>query len=242
METVFHKASTRGRAYHGWLESYHTFSFANYYEPSRMHFGALRVLNDDHVVGGRGFGRHPHDNMEIVSIPLEGALAHEDSMGNKTVISPGEVQLMSAGTGVHHAELNHHAQDPVKFLQIWVFPKERNITPRYDQQFFAPEGRVNTFQTVVSPIGTPDSGVKMNQDTWFSLTDLTPGTEIPYNLHLKGNGVYLFVLEGEIVLTDTNQALQRRDGMGIWDTDQFTIKASADAKVLLMEVPLKFSA
>lgn len=242
MEMVFHEASSRGHAHHGWLESFHTFSFANYYEPSRMHFGALRVLNDDHVAGGRGFGRHPHDNMEIVSIPLSGALAHEDSMGNKTIISPGEVQLMSAGTGVYHAEMNHHIEDPVKFLQIWVFPKERNITPRYDQQFFPEENRRNAFQTIVCPIGSPETGVKMNQDAWFSLADLSAGTELTYSLNLSGNGVYLFTLEGDLVLTDTQQVLQRRDAVGIWDTDQFTIKATSDAQLLVMEVPLKFTA
>lgn len=241
MEMIFHQASTRGHAHHGWLESFHTFSFANYHDPARIHFGALRVLNDDHVAGGRGFGRHPHDNMEIVSIPLSGALAHQDSMGNSTVIRRGEVQLMSAGTGVYHAEMNHDRKEPVKFLQIWVFPKERNITPRYDQMEFHESDRMNTFQTVVSPLETEDPGVKMNQDAWFSLANITAGNTISYAWHKPENGVYLFVLEGNLTLVEKQKPLQRRDGVGLWDTQAFSLQASSDAQVLVMEVPLQFS-
>ena len=242
MEMIFHQASTRGHAHHGWLESFHTFSFANYYEPSRLHFGALRVLNDDKVAAGRGFGRHPHDNMEIVSIPLAGALAHQDSMGNSTVIRHGEVQIMSAGTGVYHSEMNHDPQQEVKFLQIWVFPKERNITPRYDQMEFPESDRMNAFQTVVSPLGTADGGVKINQDAWFSLANFTPGQSLTYSWHTPGHGVYLFVLEGNLKVEKGQKTLSRRDGLGIWDTQKVEIQATSDAQLLVMEVPLKFSA
>ncbi|WP_273447049.1 pirin family protein [Neolewinella agarilytica] len=236
MKTVLHKADSRGLADHGWLRSYHTFSFANYYNPERMHFGTLRVLNDDEVAAGRGFGRHPHENMEIISIPLSGDLQHEDSMGNVAVIRQGDIQAMSAGTGITHSEMNASKQDPVSFLQIWVFPKTKNITPNYSQITLEESSLQNQLYQIVSPFAE-DEGVQINQDAWFHLGELTTGKKIDYNLKKKGNGVYVFLLEGSLTIGD--QELSRRDGMGVWDTDSLHITATNDAKVLLMEIPME---
>lgn len=235
MNTVLHQAETRGHANHGWLDSHHTFSFAHYYDPARMHFGVLRVLNDDWVDGGKGFGTHPHDNMEIISIPLVGDLEHKDSMGNRAVIRQNDVQIMSAGTGIYHSEYNHHADKKVNFLQIWVFPKQRDIQPRYDQKTFLPEARLNRFQTVVSPLAAGE-GVGINQDAWFSLGNLQAGFETSYAVRQKGNGVYAFMIRGEAVVN--GQPLRNRDGLGIWNVDTLTVKATADTELLLMDVPM----
>lgn len=235
MKTVLHKAETRGHANHGWLDSYHTFSFAGYHDPSRMNFGALRVLNDDTVAGGMGFGKHPHDNMEIISIPLSGDLEHADSMGNTAIIKQNDVQIMSAGTGVVHSEKNHHQTTPVKFLQIWVFPKIENIQPRYEQKTFLPEYRVNKLQEVVSPI-KGNEGLWINQDAWFNLGNFSSGFSTSYALHQKGNGVYIFVLEGNLMVND--QKLLRRDGFGIWDAESISLLTESDTEVLLIEVPM----
>lgn len=235
MKKIIHRAGTRGFADHGWLKSYHTFSFANYYNPDRTRFGLLRVLNDDTVSGGEGFGLHPHDNMEIVSIALKGSLEHKDSMGNKTVIRPDEVQIMSAGTGVRHSEYNHSKDEEVRFLQIWVFPKEKNITPRYEQKSFSPEEKKNQLKTVVSP-DKNNGAVWINQDAYFSLGNLDKGTNVPYSVNKTGNGVYVFVLEGSVEIDE--EVLERRDGMGISETGSFELKARSDAQVLLMEVPM----
>ncbi len=235
MKTVIHKAETRGHANHGWLDSYHTFSFAGYYEPSRVHFGLLRVLNDDVVKGGMGFGQHPHDNMEIVSIPLRGALEHRDNTGGHAIIKSGEVQIMSAGSGIAHSEKNASASEEVNFLQIWVFPKERNIQPRYEQRVFAKADRVNKLQTVVSP-GKENGALWINQDAWFSLADISQGTSLEYTLRKKGSGVYVFVIEGTVTIG--TQALNKRDGLGIYDTEGFVMEANQDTEVLLMEVPM----
>jgi redox-sensitive bicupin YhaK (pirin superfamily) len=235
MKTILHKANTRGHASHGWLNSYHTFSFAGYYNPERVNFGALRVLNDDTVSGGMGFGKHPHDNMEIVSIPLSGDLDHADSMGNTTIIKENDVQIMSAGTGVFHSEKNSNPERPVKFLQIWVFPKVQDIAPRYDQIAFAPKSRVNKLQEVVSPIKGSE-GLWINQDAWFHLGNFKSGFSTNYDLKQKGNGVYAFVLEGSVTIN--NQQLDKRDGFGVWDVDTLDLKADSDAQVLLMEVPM----
>ncbi|MCU0444503.1 MAG: pirin family protein [Microscillaceae bacterium] len=232
--TVLHRANTRGHANYGWLDTNHTFSFARYHNPERMHFGVLRVLNDDIVSGGKGFGTHPHDNMEIISIPLYGDLEHQDSMGNRTVIRQNDVQIMSAGTGVQHSEYNHHTDKAVNFLQIWVFPKKQNIKPNYDQKHYAPENRHNKLQLVVSPAG--EDGVDINQDAWFSLGNLDRGFATTYTPRLKGNGVYVFVIEGEV--TVAGQKLGKRDGFGIWDTAQVAIAAESDAQVLIMDVPM----
>lgn len=235
MKTVLHRADTRGHANHGWLDTYHSFSFANYYHPERMHFGVLRVLNDDKVAAGRGFGTHPHDNMEIISIPLEGDLEHKDSMGNVEVIKEGDVQVMSAGTGVFHSEYNKNADKDVRFLQIWLFPREKNVTPRYDQVSIRDVKEPNRFYQVLSP-NPDDQGVWINQDAWFHLADFAAGHQDTYQVKKEGNGVYLFVLEGSV--TAAGQTLNRRDGFGLWDTDSVDVTASEDARVLLMEVPM----
>ncbi len=235
MATILHKAATRGHAYHGWLNSWHTFSFAGYYDPTRIHFGALRVLNDDTVDGGMGFGRHPHDNMEIISIPLEGNLEHQDNTGTRQVIRQGDVQVMSAGTGIVHSEKNEDAKQPVKFLQIWVIPNQKNVKPRYDQTTFSEQDKHNKLQVVVSPIGAKE-GVNIYQNAWFSLGKLDKGIELEYAVKEQGNGVYAFLLDGEVTIN--NIPLDRRDGLGITDENKLTIQATTDAEILLMEVPM----
>lgn len=235
MNTVLHKADTRGHADHGWLKSSHTFSFANYYNPERVHFGALRVLNDDYVEGGKGFGTHPHDNMEIISIPLSGDLEHKDSMGNVAVIKEGDVQVLSAGTGMFHSEYNKNADKEVKFLQIWVFPNKKQVEPRYDQIAIADLLKDNEFTQILSP-NEDDQGVWIHQDAWFSLANFTEDKEIEYDFHKEGNGVYAFVLEGDMNIDD--QDLSKRDGFGVWDTDKIKVNAKQGSKVLLMEVPM----
>lgn len=232
---MLHKADSRGYANHGWLKSSHSFSFAGYYNPERVHFGALRVLNDDRVTGAMGFSKHPHDNMEIVSIPLFGDLEHKDSMGNSTVIRQNDVQIMSAGTGIVHSEYNKNKDQEVHFLQIWVFPKERNIKPRYDQKTFDSADRQNRLQTVVSPDGK--EGVAINQDAWFSMGIFDKGYKSEYQLNDNNNGVYIFVLEGDFMVN--GQALNRRDGLGILNNEIISIEALSEAaEVLLMEVPM----
>lgn len=235
MKTVFHAANSRGLANHGWLQSRHTFSFAGYSDPERMNFGLLRVLNDDRVAAGQGFGRHPHNNMEIISIPLEGDLEHADSMGNKKVIQEGDIQIMSAGTGVFHSEYNKNTDREVKFLQIWIFPKEKNITPRYDQIPIRTLKVDNQFYQILSP-NADDQGVQINQDAWFHMGEFEAGASATYKIKQAGNGVYAFVLEGELNLG--TQQLSTKDGLGIYDTDEFEVTATSKAKVLLMEIPM----
>jgi len=235
--TILHKAASRGDANHGWLHSRHTFSFANYYSAERMHFGVLRVLNDDFVEAGMGFGTHPHDNMEIISIPLEGDLEHKDSMGNIAVIRNGDVQVMSAGTGITHSEYNKNKDKPVKFLQIWVFPNRKNVKPRYDQITLNLADRHNKLQQILSP-NDDDEGVWIYQDAWFHLGKFDEGFSIDYDIKKSGNGVYVFVLNGDVTIDEI--ALNERDGLGIWNTEKISIKAnSQDAEILLMEVPMK---
>lgn len=235
--TIIHKAETRGHANHGWLNSKHTFSFANYHNPERMHFGALRVLNDDTVEAGMGFGKHPHDNMEIISIPLEGDLEHKDSMGNVSVIRHGDIQVMSAGTGIFHSEYNKNKDSRVKFLQIWVFPNKKNVTPRYDQITLNIADRHNKLQQILSP-NPEDEGVWIHQNAWFHMGTFDKGIGTEYQIKAKGNGVYVFILKGDVTINE--QVLSTRDGFGIWDVDSFSIKADSDAEILLMEVPMEF--
>lgn len=234
MKTIVHPANQRGHANHGWLDSWHSFSFAQYYNPNKMHFGALRVLNDDRVAGGAGFGTHPHDNMEIVSIPLSGDLEHKDSTGRSAVIREGDVQIMSAGTGITHSEKNKNSDQEVQFLQIWVFPKERNISPRYDQRSFPMEERRNKLQTVVDPDGS--KGIQINQDAWFHLGYYDRDDIVSYSLNKEDNGAYIFVLEGTVDIEE--QKLNRRDAMGIYQTDAFDLKVSAGSQFLIIEVPM----
>lgn len=235
MKTILHKANTRGHASFGWLNSYHTFSFGHYYSPDRIHFGALRVLNDDTVKGGMGFSKHPHDNMEIVSIPLSGDLHHKDTTGRDEIIRQHDVQIMSAGSGIAHSETNANHDKEVKFLQIWVFPKLKNIEPRYQQKSFKPEDRLNQVLTVVAP--DDENAVWINQDAWFSLANLEAGVEKTYQIKRKENGVYAFIIGGQVTIN--GEQLDARDGLGIWETDTIHITANSNAEVLLIDVPMK---
>jgi hypothetical protein len=236
MKTILHRAGTRGHASHGWLESYHTFSFADYFDPGRIHFGALRVLNDDDVAGGMGFGKHPHDNMEIVTIMLEGELRHSDSMGHSEVLRKDEVQAMSAGTGIFHSEVNNLQDQPAKLLQIWVFPERKNITPRYEQRDFNPEERKNQWQLLVGP-NAPDGALDIKQQSWFSRIDLDKGGHVDYKLHNRDSGVYFFVISGNITV-ENDLKLDSRDGLGVSGTETVNIRAGEKSEVLAIEVPM----
>ncbi|MFC4096468.1 pirin family protein [Euzebyella saccharophila] len=235
MKSIIHKATTRGHANHGWLNTYHTFSFGNYHNPERMNFGVLRVLNDDEVSAGMGFGTHGHSNMEIISIPLEGDLEHKDSMGNTAVIRKGDIQVMSAGSGIQHSEKNKNHDQLVKFLQIWVIPNKVNVTPRYDQITLDEKDTENTFRQIVSP-NAEDEGVWIHQDAWFHLGDFEQGKTTNYIMKNENNGLYVFVLEGSVSVNEV--ALSRRDGLGITEAKELDFKFETDSKVLLMEVPM----
>lgn len=238
MNTVLHKANTRGSANHGWLEVNHSFSFANYYNPERNNFGVLRVLNDDKIAPSKGFGTHPHDNMEIITIPLEGALRHADSMGNGAVVQHGDVQVMSAGTGIRHSEFNANDDEHVKLLQIWLFPNQKNVTPRYDQISIKDIEKKNEFSQVLSP-NENDQGVWIHQDAWFNIGNFDREVSTQYKINKSGNGVYAFVIEGTAEIA--GQALEKRDGFGIWNVEDFEINMGKDSRILLMEVPMQLS-
>jgi len=237
MKKTFHAAKTRGNANHGWLNANHSFSFANYHNPERMNFGVLRVLNDDTIAAGMGFGTHPHENMEIITIPLEGDLEHKDSMGNIGVINEGEIQVMSAGTGIHHSEYNKNADQAVKVLQLWVFPKKQNVTPRYDQMSVRDLKKPNEFYQVLSP-NSEDAGMWVHQDTWFHLGEFDVEKSLDYTIKKPGNGVYVFVIEGSFNVE--GESLKKRDAIGIWDTETISFTAQSQSKVLLVEVPMRF--
>ena len=236
MNSVLHKANTRGHANHGWLQANHSFSFANYYNPERMHFGVLRVLNDDTIAPAMGFPTHPHDNMEIITIPLEGDLEHKDNMGNGTIIKNGDIQVMSAGTGITHSEFNANKGDYCKLLQIWLFPNKRNVTPRYDQIAIRSLAKENSLYQVLSP-NKEDDGVWIHQNAWFNIGEYEKSTTETYSLHQEDNGVYLFVIEGNVNIY--NHSLEKRDGFGVWDTDKIEFTAEKSSKVLLMELPMQ---
>ncbi|MEM7182927.1 MAG: pirin family protein [Spirochaetota bacterium] len=235
MQDQLHRAEARGAANHGWLQSHHSFSFASYYNPQRMGFGVLRVINDDIVAPSMGFPTHPHQNMEIISVPLEGALKHKDTMGNDFVIRKGEVQAMSAGTGIAHSEYNHSSAEDVNFLQIWVLPKANDIAPNYSQKEFSPEGRAGKFQLVVSPDGSENS-VQINQDAFFSLVDLSSGNSLEYKKYREENGIYFFLLDGEIKIN--NSVLKTRDALATLRKEQITLQAIQDCGLLIMEIPM----
>lgn len=235
MKKTFHASSTRGEANHGWLHARHSFSFANYFNPERIQFGALRVLNDDRIAAGKGFGTHPHDNMEIITIPLEGALEHKDSMDNIGVIEADEIQVMSAGTGVYHSEYNKNSDQEVSLLQLWVFPREQNVAPRYDQKSIKDLKKDN----ILYPIVTPDPegpGMWIHQDAWFHMGDFTQSTTLEYKINKKGNGVYAFLIEGSAEVA--GDLLEKRDALGVWDTESFSVSASPNSRILLIEVPI----
>ena len=235
MKKIIHKADTRGFFDYDWLKTSHTFSFSSYYDPERVNFGMLRVLNDDFVAAGQGFGTHPHNDMEIVTIPLDGALAHKDSIGSEGVIYPDEIQIMSAGTGIRHSEFNHLQDGTSNFLQLWIFPDKKGHQPRYNQNYFDPAGRKNKFQFIVTP-EKKDGNLWLNQDAFLSRIDLDKSNSVNYKIHTKGNGVYLFLIEGEIVVA--GETLSKRDGIGIYEADEFSITASKDSQILLIEIPM----
>jgi redox-sensitive bicupin YhaK (pirin superfamily) len=235
--TILHRAETRGHADHGWLNAWHSFSFASWYNPDRVQFGALRVLNDDTIAAGMGFGTHPHDNMEIITIPLEGDLAHKDSMGTASTIKNGDVQVMSAGTGIQHSEFNPNNGQRTKLLQIWVFPDKRNVEPRYQQITLNQEDRHNKLQQILSP-NADDAGVWIHQQAWFHLGQFDKDVTTSYEVRKKGNGLYAFILRGDVTIN--GQQLHTRDGFGIWDFDKVDISAESDAEFLLMEVPMEY--
>ena len=237
MKKIFHPASSRGAADHGWLHAKHSFSFANYYNSERVQFGALRVLNDDIIAPGMGFGTHPHDNMEIITIPLDGALEHKDSLDNIGVIETDEIQVMSAGSGVYHSEYNKNKDQSVSLLQIWVFPNKKNVTPRYDQKNIKDLKKVNSFYPIVTP-NQNGPGMWIHQDAWFHLGEFDKETRINYNINKKGNGVYAFLIEGSVQID--GESLEKRDALGIWDTEKFELLANQNSRVLLIEVPLNY--
>ena len=236
MKTILYKADSRGYANHGWLETRHSFSFANYFDRERMNFGVLRVINDDAIAGGQGFGTHPHDNMEIITIPLEGDLEHKDNMGNQAVIREGDVQVMSAGTGVYHSEFNHHPNKTLKLFQIWLFPNKQNVQPRYDQISIRDVAEKNKLYQVLSP-NPDDQGVWIHQDAWFFLGNYDAGKTDSYTIKKAENGIFVMVIEGEVNISGTE--LSKRDAIGIWDVDSVDITASSDARVLLMDLPME---
>ena len=233
---ILHKASSRGHADHGWLNAYHSFSFASWYNPERIQFGMLRVLNDDTVAAGMGFGTHPHDNMEIITIPLEGDLAHKDSMGNSSTIKTGDVQVMSAGTGIQHSEFNPNADLQTKLFQIWLFPKYRNVEPRYQQITLDIAQQKNNFAQILSP-NPDDEGVWIHQDAWFYLSDFEANFSKTLDLQKEGNGFYIMTIEGEILVN--GEKLERRDAIGIWETNEIEIKANSNSRFLIMEIPME---
>jgi len=235
MEKIYYSATERGHNDIGWLKANFSFSFGPYYNPDKVHFGVLRVLNDDIIAGGKGFGTHPHDNMEIITIPLSGALEHKDSMGNIGVIQSGEVQVMSAGTGVTHSEYNHSKTEAANTLQIWLFPKERNIKPRYDQKNFADVLKLNQLTTLISPEKNNDT-LWINQDATFSMGDFEPGQTIKYDIKIPGNGVYVFVIDGAVSIDNTS--LNKKDALGVYNTNSIIIETEAKSRLLLMEVPM----
>lgn len=235
MKKTIHKADSRGFADIGWLKSHHSFSFASYYNPERTRFGLLRVLNDDVIDAGMGFGTHPHDNMEIVTIPLSGEVAHQDSTGNKEVLKSGEVQIMSAGSGLTHSEFNNSKKDPLSLLQIWVFPKEKDIKPRYDQKSFDITERENKFQTVVSP-DTENGAMWINQNAYFSLGNFDKEKSATYEIKHAGNGAYIFVIEGSVEIE--GEILSKRDAIGIEDVNAIEILSKEKSEILVIEVPM----
>jgi redox-sensitive bicupin YhaK (pirin superfamily) len=235
MEKIYYPAAERGHNDLGWLKANFSFSFGPYHNPEKVHFGALRVLNDDIIAGGTGFGTHPHDNMEIITIPITGALEHKDSMGNIGVIHQGEIQVMSAGSGVTHSEYNHSKAEEANTLQIWLFPKERNIKPRYDQKNFTDVLKMNTLTTLISPEKDGDA-LWINQDAIFSMGYFEPGQQFKYDIKLPGNGVYVFVIDGAANIDGTT--LNKKDALGVYNTSSFTIETEAQSRLLLMEVPM----
>lgn len=235
MAFILHRSDSRGYANFGWLKSFHTFSFGNYYNPERMHFGALRVLNDDCIAGGTGFGQHPHDNMEIISIPLQGELSHSDNMGNSGVIREGDVQIMSAGKGIVHSEMNHLNDEETRFLQIWVIPNQRNVTPRYDQLTINNSKESNNWVEIIAPQAVTSS-LWIHQNTWMYLGSFHANQVVKYLKKVEGNGVYIFLIEGEVMVH--GEHLNKRDAIGITDEESIEINMVSETRIFVMEVPM----
>lgn len=235
MKKIVHKADSRGNFDFGWLKTNHSFSFGQYYDSERMNFGMLRVLNDDIVAPGQGFGTHPHNDMEIVSIPLKGGLAHQDNTGSEGVIYPNEIQVMSAGKGILHSEFNHSKDEELNFLQLWILPDKKGHKPRYDQMTFNPEERINQLQIIVSP-DRGNSNLWLNQDAYLSMANIDKNNQLDYKFRNKANGVYIFLIEGNVSVTD--EMLSQRDGIGIWETEETSIVVNEDSQILLIEVPI----
>ena len=239
MKAIYYPEETRGKADYGWLKTNYSFSFSNWWDDKRVHLGALRVLNDDFIAGGQGFGMHPHDNMEIITIPLSGALQHQDSTGGKGTISAGEVQIMSAGSGIYHSEMNASTTEACTLFQIWIFPKEKNITPRYDQKLFGVEGRYNMLQMLVSP-DQQNGSLWINQNSWLSMINLDEGKSFTYNMHDKNSGLYIMQVEGNSRIE--NLDLKKRDAVGLFETDSVTLFAGNNCQLLFIEIPMEFAA
>lgn len=238
MKTEFHPAQSRGHQDHGWLKANHSFSFANWYNPKRMNFGALRVLNDDFIAAERGFGTHPHDNMEIITLPLKGKLTHRDSMGHSAVISAGDIQVISAGTGIYHSEQNEQSDEAVELLQLWIFPNQKDVQPRYDQITIRKEQKENDFYQIISPY-PEDAGSWIHQNAWLHLGDFKKASTANHQLNDPNNGLYVFVIEGS--LTIGQHQLQKRDALGLWEIgDELVFQVAENSLVLLIEVPLQF--
>lgn len=240
MTLVFHSAASRGFANHGWLQANHSFSFANFYDPKKMNFGALRVLNDDLIAPSKGFGTHPHDNMEIITIPLLGVLKHKDSMGNSwEEVKAGEVQVMSAGTGIHHSEINGSASESLSLFQIWIMPNKTNVTPRYDQHYFEPslEGDLQILVASIDDSPT-DSSLKIHQDAQISRINLSANQSFEYPLKSRNHGVYMMQVFGASKIETTE--LNSRDAVGISEVDSFKIDVLEDSQLLFIEVPINF--
>lgn len=233
---IIHRADTRGIAEHGWLKSFHTFSFSSYYNPERIHFGVLRVLNDDIVKPGSGFEEHTHDNMEIISIPLEGILTHKDSLGHISLIKPGDIQIMSAGSGIKHEEYNDDNTKTVNLLQIWIYPKQKDIQPEYQQKTFNPSDRENTIQQIISPF-SENNGLHINQDAWISMGKLEKGMKTNYSIKKENNGLYIFMVEGDLNIEGLN--LYKRDGIGISGTNKINLKALNNCEFILFDIPMQ---
>lgn len=236
MKKIIHRALDRGHANHGWLNAKHSFSFANWYDPEKVQFGALRVLNDDIVAPATGFGKHPHDNMEIITIPLRGSLEHQDSMGNGSIITAGEVQVMSAGSGIFHSEKNASNKEDINLFQIWIFPNKQNVEPRYDQISYNLEGMKNNFLQVVSP-NQDDEGTWIHQNAWIHLAEIEEGKVLNYELKDPQNGVYSMIIEGELKIA--SEELGERDAIGIEGVDEIEFKAGKNTRILVIEVPMK---
>ncbi len=237
MKTIFHSAASRGSANHGWLNAKHSFSFASWYNPDRVNFGALRVLNDDIVAAGGGFGTHPHDNMEIITIPLSGSLKHQDSMGNSSIIHAGEIQVMSAGTGIQHSEFNPSNQEELKLFQIWIFPNLRNVTPRYDQFVINYELAKNNFLQLVSP-NKSDEGTWIHQNAWIHMAQIEEGKKIKHKLNHPGNGIYFMVIDGTFQIGE--HLVEQKDALGVWEIDSIDIISLNAGKILAIEIPMEF--